>query len=133
MGDLNAGPVIDRLQQVLGVATDTALGSHFGHKPSTVGGWRNRNHVPFAECVDLANRKGLSLDWLLLGLGEPLASARDIADLDPDYGDEPRLARLLGFLRHWFAAHDEDGRAWLEMQLARAVPEYAEWVAQRKG
>ena len=132
MSNLNAGTVIDRLQHVLGVATDTAVGAHFGHATSTVSGWRSRHKVPYEECVNLAIRKGVSLDWLLLGLGEPLASA-PAGDGHADAAEEPRLARLLGFLRAWFAGHDDDGKAWLEMQLARVVPEYAEWVASRKG
>jgi hypothetical protein len=131
MGELTAGPVIDRIQQVLGVRTDIAVAGHFGHSNSTVSSWRARNKVPYEECVNLAIRKGVSLDWLLLGTGEPQAGAHGISDVAAGYGDEPRLARLMGFLRTWFSSHGEDDKAWLEMQMARAVPEYAEWVAAR--
>lgn len=134
--DLRANPVIDRLRQALEVTTDVDLGAAFGHGSSTVGAWRSRNRVPYAECVNVAIRKGLSLDWLLLGIGEPAPAAGVADDSRTSYqvvDREPRFARLTGFLRHWFEHSDEDGKAWLEMQLARAVPEYAQWVARRKG
>ena len=129
MAELDAGLIIDRMRTVAGVPTDIALGEVFGHGTSTVSGWRTRNKVPYAECVILAKRKGVSLDWLLLGLGEPaLPVSRHMVH---DDGTDPRLARLSGFLAHWQATHSEDDQVWLEMQLARSVPEYAEWVAAR--
>lgn len=127
--ELKAGPIINRMRDVAGVRTDIALGSYLGLKTSAVSGWRNRDKVPYEECVFLAGQKGVSLDWLLLGLGERELSAHGVAGSAAS--EDARLARLSGFLATWFAARGEDDKAWLEMQLARAVPEYAEWVASR--
>jgi hypothetical protein len=128
MANLSAGAVIDRLKQALEISTDIALGEHFGHATSTVSGWRSREKVPYEECVILAKRKGISLDWLLLGLGEQQGETtyRGSEDATSD-----RTARLVAFLHHFTTTHRSDEEVWLEMQIARAVPEYAEWVAQR--
>lgn len=123
---MNAGAVIDRMQKVLGVKTDIAVGSHFGLGTSAVSNWRARGKVPFDECVILSNRKGVSLDWLVLGLGTMDGT---IPAVPP--ATDPRLQRLLGFFTHWAATRSADDQAWLETQLARTIPEYAEWVAAR--
>lgn len=128
MSEQDSGPVIDRMQQVVGVRTDIALGAFFGYGTSTVSGWRSRHKVPFEECVILAKRKGVSLDWLIHGIGTPDRAASHQVRDEP--GDE-RMQRLHLFLDHWQATRSEDDRVWLEMQMARAVPEYAEWVAAR--
>ena len=130
MAELDAGPIIDRMQTVVGVRTDIALGAFFGHGSSTVSGWRSRNKVPYEECVILAKRKGVSLDWLIHGLGDPAADLSRHRVGEEAGGDE-RMQRLHQFLDHWAATRTDDDRVWLEMQLARAVPEYAEWVAAR--
>lgn len=130
MTEIHAGAIIDRMQQAAGVTTDIALSSYFGRGKSTAGGWRSRSTVPLEECVSLAVRKGVSLDWLLLGLGTMTGQAAYSYVLDGDAAD-PRLQRMTAFLAHWTATRGSDDQAWLEMQLARAVPEYAEWVKTR--
>lgn len=135
MAKVDAGPVLDRLQKIAGVKSDIALSAYLGIGKSSVGSWRARGRVPFEECVDLAIRKGLDLNWLLLGVGEPYSSSsvRDAAAayLATERAADARMHRMAGFLAHWNATRNEDDKAWLEMQLARAVPEYAEWVAAR--
>lgn len=130
MSELNANAVIDRLQEVLEISTDIALGEYFGHANSTVSGWRNRKKVPYEECVILAKRKGVSLDWLLLGLGK-MHGETAYREGTGDAAGTDRTARMVAFLQHFTATHHADEEVWLEMQLARAVPEYAEWVGQR--
>jgi len=132
VADLNAGPIIDRMQQVADVRTDIALGAYFGHGTSTVSGWRTRNKVPYEECVILAKRKGVSLDWLLLGLGAMQPAGDTAAAANDAAGDDERVRRMVAFLRHWSATNSSDNTVWLEMQFARTVPEYAEWVSSRK-
>ena len=130
MSELNAGAIIDRMHRAAGVNTDIALSAYFGRGKSTAGGWRSRNTVPFDECVILAKRKGISLDWLLLGLGAMEGAGADDRVQDGDAAD-PRLQRMTGFLAHWTATRSDDDQVWLEMQLARSIPEYAEWLAAR--
>lgn len=127
---IDAGDVIDRMRQVTGASSDVALGGQFGLGTSAVSTWRRRQSVPYAECVSLALRHGVSLDWMILGLGLQRPPA-GIAEGDPavEYGEDPRVTRMARFLRAWQVGHDADDIAWLERTLARAVPEYAEWLA----
>jgi hypothetical protein len=129
VGELNAGAVISRMRQAADVRSDTALGSYFGLGTSAVSNWRARNTVPFAECVILSTRKGVSLDWLIFGIDDGRADDRHrVRDRPPT---DERMARMCAFISHWEATRSDDDKVWLEMQLARAVPEYAEWVAAR--
>lgn len=131
MAELNAGAIIDRMQIAANVSTDIALSAYFGRGKSTAGGWRNRNTVPFDECVILAKRKGISLDWLLLGLGTMDGGVGANSYVQAGDAADPRLQRMTAFLAHWTATRSADDQVWLEMQLARQIPEYAEWVAAR--
>lgn len=133
MGEpLDARAVVDRLQQLYGVATDSALAQALGMKNSTtVSSWRTRNRVPYDECVDAARKFRVSFDWLFLGIGEPHAGRTTPRAPGTGPVDE-RMQRLADFLGHWADTRGDDEKVWLEMQLARAVPEYAEWVAQRR-
>lgn len=128
--NIRAGEVIDRLRQAAEMPTDIALGEHFGLGSSAVSSWRARRKVPYEQCVILAIRKGLSLDWLLLGQGPCMPEAADVAEART-HGD-PRAERLLRFVAMWQASHDSDEMAWLERTIARAVPEYGEWLAAQK-
>ena len=130
MAELNAGPVIDRMQQVVGVRTDIALGAHFGYGTSAVSGWRSRDKVPYEECVTLAIRKGISLDWLLLGIGS-MDGAPTTYQMHEGSPADDRVQRMLGFFTYWDTTRSVDEKVWLEMQLARSIPEYAEWVSAR--
>ena len=130
--EVDAGAVIDRMRQVLGAPTDIALCKALGVGSSVVSTWRRRNTVPYAECVRLALQHALSLNWLLLGLGTRSASPfaqNAVAEPAGYLPADPRVARMQRFIAAWQAGRDSDDVAWLERTLARAVPEYAEWLA----
>lgn len=129
VAEVNAGAVIDRMREAVDVRTDVALGSYFGLGTSAVSNWRKRNTVPYAECVILSIRKGVSLDWLILGSDGGTADHRHLVHDRPP--TDERMARLRAFLAHWDATRSDDDKVWLEMQMARAVPEYAEWLSAR--
>lgn len=129
MAEVNAGAVIDRMRQAVDVKTDIALGSYFGLGTSAVSNWRKRNTIPYDECVILSIRKGISLDWLVLGTYGGIVDERHMVHDRPP--TDERMTRLRAFLTHWDATRGDDDKVWLEMQIARAVPEYAEWVAAR--
>lgn len=130
VAELNAGAVIDRMRQAVDVATDIALGRYFGLGTSAVSNWRSRNTVPYDECVILSIRKGISLDWLILGSAGGTVDERHMVQDRPP--TDERMARLRAFLAHWDVTRGDDDKVWLEMQVARAVPEYAEWLAARR-
>lgn len=61
--------VLERLSVVLGAKTSQSLADQLGVSPQTVSSWKGRESVPYAQCVEVAERYGVSLDWLLTGEG----------------------------------------------------------------
>ncbi|MFD2642534.1 helix-turn-helix domain-containing protein [Pseudomonas japonica] len=61
--------VLARMKLVTQSATDSSLSSALGVSPQTVSSWKGRDSIPYAICVDLAEKHGVSLDWLLVGEG----------------------------------------------------------------
>jgi hypothetical protein len=70
MSKTRAANVLDRLQELFEVDTDSALADAMAINRQTLGSWRSRDRVPYEECVNLAIQQGVSLDWLLIGEGE---------------------------------------------------------------
>lgn len=73
MNEKSAGACFDRAKQMLDLKSDTDLSAYFDKPRTMVGNWRSRGIVPFKELSKLAEDKEVSLDWLLLGRGNPLA------------------------------------------------------------
>ncbi|MGZ8181333.1 MAG: helix-turn-helix domain-containing protein [Methylobacter sp.] len=69
MNKSSANSVLDRLQQAVGVKSDSALSRKFGINRATLGNWRTRNSVPYSICVCFAIENHISLNWLLVGDG----------------------------------------------------------------
>lgn len=87
--------VVRRLKQTTGASSDADLAKILDVSPQTLSSWKSRDRVPYALCVDLALREGVSLDWLLLGEGDPLR-ATSLSMPDPDENGRARLVdRLL--------------------------------------
>lgn len=61
--------VLARMKLVTQSATDSGLSSALGVSPQTVSSWKGRDSIPYAICVELADKHGISLDWLLVGEG----------------------------------------------------------------
>jgi hypothetical protein len=70
--NLNAENVIVRLKQILNEKSDQKLGDYLGIPKSTISNWRQRDSVPYSICVQVAQEKNVSLDWLLTGEGTML-------------------------------------------------------------
>lgn len=104
----SAADILDRIQKALGLSSDGEICRALGIRRSTVGGWRSQDRRPYALCVDLHERLGLSLDWLLTGEGSmqrepPAAEARALSEAGavetaarPDYA-----AKIAEVERHW--------------------------------
>lgn len=67
--------VLKRLRFVTGAKSDRELSILFGYSPTAMTNKRQRGSIPYDECVQVACEKGVSLDWLVLGRGEPPAGA----------------------------------------------------------
>lgn len=78
---LVSSPVI-RAKEALGVETDTALAKALGVAQSVIGGYNRRNTVPLEQCVKIAERTGVALDWLILGKGEMHGDSGGAAEFD---------------------------------------------------
>jgi phage repressor protein C with HTH and peptisase S24 domain len=63
--------IVDRMKEVVGVTKDVDLANEIGASRSTPAVWKIRDRIPFAECMVLAEKHGVSLDWLVLGRGTP--------------------------------------------------------------
>ena len=67
--------VLTRLSRVLEAANDTELARMLGTTSSTISSWKARNSIPYAKCEEIAEDRGINLDWLLTGNGEMLRGA----------------------------------------------------------
>ena len=65
----SANKVIDRIGVVINAKSDSEICNLLNLKKTTLSTWRGRDSVPYALCVDLAQKKGITLDWLLTGEG----------------------------------------------------------------
>lgn len=61
--------VLARMKLVTQSTTDSGLSSALGVSPQTVSSWKGRDSIPYAICVELAEKHGVCLDWLLVGEG----------------------------------------------------------------
>ena len=64
--------VLTRLKQITGTKSDASLSSALKISPQTLSSWKGRDSTPYSLCVDIAQTRGISLDWLLLGEGPVL-------------------------------------------------------------
>ena len=69
----HADQVIARIKSVVGAKSDRELARYFEMGDTTITSKRQRGSVPYDEAVQIALTKGISLDWLILGKGEPPA------------------------------------------------------------
>jgi len=61
--------IIARLKQITATSTDSGLSEQLGVSPQTLSSWKGRERMPYSVCIDLAEQHGISLDWLLTGVG----------------------------------------------------------------
>ena len=61
---------VERAKLALGVKTDLALSQALGLSAAVVGGYKRRDSIPLEQCIKIAERTGVSLDWLILGKGD---------------------------------------------------------------
>jgi len=117
MRNTDATEVIARMSAVVGATNDSELARELGVRRSTVGSWRARASVPYAECVRLAADRGVSLDWLLLGKESYAPRVHD----EHQVRDGDALDDSCAELRLWWGAATTEERAWLVVTLRRLV------------
>ena len=69
MSSKKSQDVLARLKQITGTKSDASLSSALEISPQTLSSWKGRDSTPYSICVEIAQARGISLDWLLLGEG----------------------------------------------------------------
>lgn len=118
--------------------------------------YSNGSRQPGWELLKYLHDFGINLDWFMDGAGEMYRANRDhhvvemavskvwtgyqpnstttpssthvntgVMESSSDTGG--RSNRLCQFARYWMETRAADDQAWLEKQIERAVPEYADW------
>lgn len=120
--------VLERLKQVTGCQTDSALSRALGISPQTLSSWKVRESVPYALCVNLAARMGISLDWLLLGKGSPPSGPTQadgppssLNELTPDLLEQLRLLEPADLQAIASSVNDKLRLRYLERRLEALV------------
>lgn len=62
--------IVDRAKQAVQATSDADLARFLEISTPVVAGYRKRETVPLEQCIKIAERTGVSLDWLILGKGE---------------------------------------------------------------
>lgn len=91
----HADEVITRIKAVVGAKSDRDLARHFGMGDTTITSKRQRGSVPYDEATQIALERGISLDWLILGKGEPpmapvQAALEQVAEVPPVFSHLPQ-------------------------------------------
>lgn len=62
--------VLGRISSVLGCHGDANIAEELGVQRTTVSSWKSRDKIPYEECWQVAQKTGISMDWLLSGTGQ---------------------------------------------------------------
>ncbi|VVP74519.1 hypothetical protein PS918_01697 [Pseudomonas fluorescens] len=104
--------VLTRLKRVTGTKTDASLSSALKISPQTLSSWKGRDSTPYSICVEIAQSRGISLDWLLLGEG-PILRATSSESLESAQESTTRENTILALWR----LLDEDDRCAIQNAL----------------
>ena len=64
-------PILERAKHALSAKSDYELSKLLGISTSAMSGYRKRQSLPMEQCIKIAEKTGVSLDWLILGKGDP--------------------------------------------------------------
>lgn len=104
--------VLSRLKLITDTKTDASLSSALNISPQTLSSWKGRDSTPYSLCVEIAEARGISLDWLLLGEG-PILRPASTAPLE---GTQESTTRENTILAMWRLL-DEDDRCAIQNAL----------------
>lgn len=66
---------VERLMKAFGTTQDKELAARLSIAPSTISNWRARRNIPVKRCIEFSRRFGISMDWLMFGVGEATRAA----------------------------------------------------------
>ncbi|KIQ52471.1 phage repressor protein [Citrobacter rodentium] len=76
------------------VDNDSELARALNVNRQTLASWRKRDSVPYSICVNLAEERGVSLDWLLAGKGDDTSKEAEPATQNLSQADLKMLELL---------------------------------------
>jgi transcriptional regulator with XRE-family HTH domain len=100
--------VLARLKQITGTKSDASLSSALKVSPQTLSSWKGRDSTPYSLCVEIAQARGISLDWLLLGEGPILRQSTAGNALEQN---QETVTRENTILAMWRLLNEEDRNA----------------------
>lgn len=86
--------VLLRLMSLFNVDNDSELARVLNVNRQTLASWRKRDSVPYSICINIAEDRGVSLDWLLTGKGEEEVSKVESATQNFSQADLKMLELL---------------------------------------
>lgn len=78
MNKKSVDAVLLRLMSLFNVDSDSELARALNVNRQTLASWRKRDSVPYSICINIAEERGVSLDWLLTGKGE-----EEVSNVEP--------------------------------------------------
>ncbi|HAT3770569.1 TPA: bacteriophage CI repressor [Citrobacter freundii] len=78
MNKKSVDAVLLRLMSLFNVDSDSELARVLNVNRQTLASWRKRDSVPYSICINIAEDRGVSLDWLLTGKGE-----EEVSNVEP--------------------------------------------------
>lgn len=99
MNKKNVDAVLMRLMSLFHVENDSELARVLDVNRQTLASWRKRDSVPYSICVNLAEEREVSLDWLLTGKGESAAAGLKEESPQPQFSQSDlKMLELLNQL-----------------------------------
>ncbi|MDK4680780.1 helix-turn-helix domain-containing protein [Kingella negevensis] len=74
---------IDRAKIAVNVKSHADLARFLAVTPSAIFGYEKRDTLPLEQCIKIAEKTGVSLDWLILGKGE-MQPEKATPELNPE-------------------------------------------------
>jgi hypothetical protein len=99
--------VLARLKHITGTKSDASLSSALQISPQTLSSWKGRDSIPYSLCVDIAQARGISLDWLLLGEG-PILRPKPAESVENNQESATRENTILSM---WRLLNEDDRHA----------------------
>ena len=62
--------IIERLKNITGIESDAKLANILGMSETALYNHKNRSSIPYKQLSEYCEKKNISFDWLLTGVGE---------------------------------------------------------------
>lgn len=134
-----------RIKEVRSELTQKAFAQKMGVSIITVQRWEAGARIPDGtELIKISNEYGVSINWLLLGIGPKYMRDADVAKRPGEPVERrlpagaPPVVRLedapVESIKMWLdelIAGDPAYRGWLKIEFPKRFPEYREWTEKK--